>query len=73
MKNVLFVGEHPLGVTGNSNMMASRLEQVDTNHYIPACSAKFASCIIALMQKDDPFSQHLIVPHRDKEAIFSIS
>ena len=41
MKNVLFVGEHPQGVTGNSNMMAALLEQVDTNNYIPACFVPF--------------------------------
>ena len=41
MKNVLFVGEHPQGVTGNSNMMAALLEQVDTNNYIPACFGPF--------------------------------
>jgi len=36
VKNVLFVGDHPLGVTGNANMMAALLEQVDRNNYIPA-------------------------------------
>jgi glycosyltransferase involved in cell wall biosynthesis len=35
VKNVLFVGEHPRGVTGNSAMMAAILEQLDTTKYKP--------------------------------------
>ncbi len=37
MKNVLFVGEHPRGITGNSAMMAALLEQLDTTKYKPVC------------------------------------
>ncbi len=37
MKNVLFVGEHPRGLTGNSTMMAALLEQLDTTKYRPVC------------------------------------
>lgn len=37
MKKVLFVGEHPWSRTGNANMMAALLEQVDRSQYEAAC------------------------------------
>ncbi len=37
MKNVLFVGEHPLGSAGNSGMMRAILSQVDTSKYNATC------------------------------------
>lgn len=37
MKKILFVGEHPLGVAGNSHMMAAILSQVDTEKYQISC------------------------------------
>ena len=37
MKNILFVGENPLGFTGNSLMMASILEQIDPEKYNSIC------------------------------------
>lgn len=39
MKKVLFCGEHPLGTTGNSHMMAAILSQVDTKQFQIACFA----------------------------------
>ena len=38
MKRVLFVGENPLGTTGNSNMLATILDRLDTDKYAPACA-----------------------------------
>ena len=37
MKKVLFVGEHPWSSTGNANMMAALLEQVDCSQYEVSC------------------------------------
>jgi ADP-heptose:LPS heptosyltransferase/glycosyltransferase involved in cell wall biosynthesis len=37
MKKVLFVGENPLGTTGNSNMLAAMLNRLDMDKYTPAC------------------------------------
>jgi len=37
MKKVLFVGEHPLGHTGNGKMMRALLSQLDTEEYTPSC------------------------------------
>jgi glycosyltransferase involved in cell wall biosynthesis len=37
MKRVLFVGEHPLGHSGNSGMLRSLLSTIDGNRYMPAC------------------------------------
>jgi len=36
-KKILFVGEHPLGTTGNSGMLRSILSQVDITKYEMAC------------------------------------
>jgi len=36
-KRVLFVGENHLGTTGNSNMLAAILKQLDMDKYVPAC------------------------------------
>jgi glycosyltransferase involved in cell wall biosynthesis len=38
MKRVLFVGENPLGTTGNSNMLAAMLNRLDTTKYDHACA-----------------------------------
>lgn len=38
-KKVLLVGEHPLGVSGNSGMMASLIDQLDTEKYEAYCFA----------------------------------
>ena len=37
MKKVLFVGEHPNGLCGNSNMLAAVLSQVNKEKYQAAC------------------------------------
>ena len=37
MKRVLFVGENPIGTTGNSNMLAAMLKRLDMDKYAPAC------------------------------------
>ena len=37
MKRVLFVGENPLATSGNSNMLAAMLGQLDTDRFQPAC------------------------------------
>jgi hypothetical protein len=37
MKRVLFVGENPLGTSGNSNMLAAMLSDLDTEKYQAAC------------------------------------
>ena len=39
MKKILFVGENPLGQTGNSHMMRAILSQLDTEKYEAACFA----------------------------------
>ena len=36
-KRVLFVGENPLGTTGNSNMLAAMLSDLDLDKYQPGC------------------------------------
>ena len=36
-KRVLFVGENPLGTTGNSNMLAAILSDLDLDKYQPGC------------------------------------
>jgi len=37
MKRVLFVGENPLATSGNSNMLAAMLGQLDMDRFQPAC------------------------------------
>ena len=37
MKRILFVGENPLSTSGNSNMLAAMLGQLDMDRYKPAC------------------------------------
>ena len=37
MKRVLFVGENPLATSGNSNMLAAMLGQLDMDRFRPAC------------------------------------
>jgi len=37
MKKILFVGEHPLGPTGNGKMLRAILSQLDTKEYVASC------------------------------------
>jgi glycosyltransferase involved in cell wall biosynthesis len=37
MKKVLLVGEHPLSVTGNGNMMSALLKRLDHGRYVVSC------------------------------------
>lgn len=37
MQKVLFIGEHPMGNTGNSSMMRAVLSQLDCSKYSPLC------------------------------------
>jgi len=46
MKRVLFVGESPVGCTGNSNFMRALLAQVNKEQYAPACFAVGTSHIL---------------------------
>ena len=36
-KRVLFVGENPIGTTGNANMLAAMLKSLDMDKFEPAC------------------------------------
>jgi len=63
MKNILFVGENPFGFTGNSLMMASILDQVDSKDYN-------ITCFVAGSEKAktiDPFQKipFQIIPSED--------
>ena len=46
MKRVLFVGESPIGCTGNSNFMRAILGQIDREQYAPACFAVGTSSVL---------------------------
>jgi ADP-heptose:LPS heptosyltransferase/glycosyltransferase involved in cell wall biosynthesis len=46
MKRVLFVGESPVGCTGNSNFMRAILNQVDKKEYSAACYAVGTSHVL---------------------------
>lgn len=69
MQRVLFVGENPLGTSGNSNMMSAVLDQLDTSKFDPVVFAavdipparlfdryKF-NIIPARGHQDDPWGQ----------------
>jgi hypothetical protein len=67
MKNVLFVGEHPQGVTGNSNMMAALLEQVDLNNYIPACFVPFPPPMRNKVFEEERFPFPVVIAKDDRD------
>jgi ADP-heptose:LPS heptosyltransferase/glycosyltransferase involved in cell wall biosynthesis len=52
-KKVLFVGEHPYGVTGNSHMMKAVLERVDQDRFDTAC---FSETFLPIYS--NPFSEY---------------
>lgn len=56
MKKILFVGEHPLGIAGNSHMMAAILSQVDTEKYQISCFAAEEAIMAKMAFQPLPFN-----------------
>lgn len=61
MKKVLFVGEHPLGYTGNSHMLNALLNQVDTDQFEPFVFAN-SSTLNSFLQYKYPIVEGGINP-----------
>lgn len=56
MKKILFVGEHPLGVLGNSHMMAAILSQVNVKNYQISCFASGETNVTRTAFQPFPFT-----------------
>ncbi|MCK5601652.1 hypothetical protein KAR91_07285, partial [Candidatus Pacearchaeota archaeon] len=56
MKKILFVGEHPLGVTGVSHMMAAVLSQVNVKNYQISCFASGETNVARMAFQPFPFT-----------------
>ena len=55
MKKILFVGDHPLAMSGNGNMMAAVLSQVDMAKYQVSCFAAGPSSVTVKSMRPWPF------------------
>lgn len=55
MKRILFVGEHPLSVSGNGGMMESILSSLDTTKYSPVCFALESIPVDPVLMVPKPF------------------
>ena len=67
MKKILFVGDHPLGRSGNSNMMRAILERVDTKLFKVACFATYQSQPILSEASMHPLSVNVIQATAENE------
>jgi len=67
MKNVLFVGEHPRGTTGNCGMMAALLDQLDLSTYRPVCFASIVPNVFTDIFGKEPTYEVVTASDPDKD------
>lgn len=55
MKKVLFVGEHPMATTGNAQMLAGIVKQLDLKKYNPSFFCTFPATLDLILLSNNPF------------------
>ena len=64
---VLLVGESPYGTTGNSNMMAAIIKQIDRDRYDPICFAVELQVTDPSIIANNPLDINIIIANDNDE------